>query len=59
LDELSLELTIKPGKLFSIKRPLTSKKFEKNIFVKPGEIIVEDILADKLCFREYLQIKNN
>ena len=57
-DDLTQELTIKPGELFLVNDSRYKKKFEKNFFIKPGEIIINDIVAQKLCYSECIEINN-
>ena len=57
-DDLTQELTIKPGELFLLNDQSLKKKLDKNYFIKPGEKIVDNIIAQKLCYSEYIEINN-
>ena len=52
------ELTIKPGELFKIESAQFSSIEKTNGFVKPGEIIVDNIIAQKLSYVEFISINN-
>jgi DNA-directed RNA polymerase subunit beta' len=56
-DNITKELIIKPGELFSIEL-LANEEFLPGVFVKPGERIFKDIYAQKLSFIEAIEIKN-
>tara|TARA_B110000444_G_scaffold257888_1_gene297410 strand:- start:2391 stop:6188 length:3798 start_codon:yes stop_codon:yes gene_type:complete len=57
-DDITQELTIKPGELFLLNNQFLKKKLEKNYFIKPGEKIIGNIIAQKLCYSEYIEINN-
>ena len=55
LDDVTQELVIKSGELFLINYEFTRKKFEKSSFVRPGEIILNNLVAEKLCYVEPIE----
>ena len=57
-DDLTQELTIKPCELFLVTKNLNKKKLEKKVFIKPGETLINDIIAQKLCYCEYIEFNN-
>ena len=56
LDDVTQELVIKAGELFSINDTGAKKKFEHSSFFKPGEFILPNLVAEKLCYVELLEI---
>ena len=56
LDELTQELVIKSGELFAINDTHLKKAFERSSFVKPGEFILNNLIAEKLCYVELIDI---
>ena len=50
------ELVIKAGELFTITDERIRKQFEPGYFVKAGEVIVDTIIAEKLCYVESLKL---
>ena len=55
INEITQELTIKPGELFKINAGAIDKT---NRFVKPGEFIVPgQIISQRLCFLEFIKIR--
>ena len=52
------ELTIKPGELFKIENTKFEELEKTNGFIKPGEIIVENIIAQKLSYVEFIKINS-
>jgi len=57
-DDITQELIIKPGELFLINDLTIKNKFEKHSFIKPGELIINGIFAQKLCYGECIEINN-
>lgn len=53
IDEQNSELIIKPGELYQIKEKKDSSN-KSNRFVKPGEIIFSNLVAQKLSYLEFL-----
>lgn len=56
LDTVSQELVIKSGELFLINGEQTKRRFEQNCFIKPGEFIIDNLIAEKLCYVEKLKL---
>ena len=56
LDEITQELVIKSGELFAINDDRIKKAFEQSSFVKPGEFILNGLVAEKLCYVEQIDI---
>jgi len=52
------ELTIKPGELLKILTAQFAGLEKTNGFVKPGEIIIDNIIAQKLSYVEFININN-
>jgi|APCry1669189034_1035192.scaffolds.fasta_scaffold00019_16 DNA-directed RNA polymerase subunit beta' len=57
-DEFTQELVIKPGELFLIKNLEEKNRLEELTFIKPGELIIDNIIAQKLCYIEFIEIDN-
>ena len=55
-DDVTQELVIKSGELFLINGEFTRKTFEKSSFIRPGEIIFDNLIAEKLCYVELLDV---
>ena len=56
LDELTQELVIKSGELFLINDDFTKNKFDKSSFVKSGELITPNLIAERLCYVEIIEV---
>lgn len=56
LDNVTQELTIKSGELFLINSELLKTKTNFTGFVRPGEQIVPNVIAQKLCYLEQINI---
>jgi len=58
-DGIIREIIIKPGKLYEIKNFKDSNKVDKyRGFLRPGEIIWDQITTDKLVYWEHMSIQN-
>jgi DNA-directed RNA polymerase subunit beta' len=55
-DILKQSLTVKPGELFVLDDINKNNTIEDNIFVKPGTLILNKILAQKLVYLELIEI---
>ena len=58
-DEINNELIIKPGELFPVTDGKTNKTFDTSDFVKPGELIIDDVIAERLCYVEVIKVFNS
>ena len=56
LNFTTQELTIKPGELFKFDKNKLSSLDKVNGFVKPGEEIIDGIIAQKLTYIEFIQL---
>lgn len=58
IDEIGYEITVKPGELFLIQKnkDQLKRKFSQNQFIKPGELIAPGLIAEKLCYVEFIEI---
>lgn len=59
LDELTKELVIKSGELFLLKDQSLKDRFSTNRFVKPGQMVVDNIVAQKLSYIELIEIHDS
>ena len=50
------EITIKPGELFKLEKSQLKNNNLENKFIKPGEFIAPDIIAQKLIYRELVEL---
>tara|TARA_B110000008_G_scaffold273362_1_gene307508 strand:- start:2530 stop:5919 length:3390 start_codon:yes stop_codon:yes gene_type:complete len=57
IDGENTELIIKPGELYQIKENTKFLVDKCNQFVKPGETVFSDIIAQKLSYIEFLNFK--
>jgi DNA-directed RNA polymerase subunit beta' len=57
IDDQNLELVIKPGELYQINFSQKTKLHHKNRFIKPGELIFSNIVAQKLSYLEFLNFQ--
>jgi DNA-directed RNA polymerase subunit beta' len=56
LDDTTQELVIKSGELYALNNEQIKKKFEKSTFIKPGESICDNLIAEKLCYVEPIEV---
>lgn len=58
IDDITSELIIKPGELYLIQenKDLLKTKFAQSSFIKPGEFITKDLIAERLSFVEFIEI---
>lgn len=58
-DGIIREIIIKPGRVYKVSNEDVNQRLGKyRGFLRPGEKIVKDIIADKLVYWEYIQIKD-
>uniref|UniRef100_UPI0030014BD4 RNA polymerase beta'' subunit n=1 Tax=Anunuuluaehu liula TaxID=3049639 RepID=UPI0030014BD4 len=58
-DGIIREIIIKPGKIYKISNEDLNQRLGKyRGFLRPGEQIVNDIIADKLVYWEYIKVKD-
>jgi DNA-directed RNA polymerase subunit beta' len=57
IDEQNGELIIKPGELYQLNETQRKTIDKRNRFVQPGEIVLPNIVAQKLSFLEFITFK--